>query len=159
MSTPGVPSWVADLEHLHALNEPALATDTAGLVVFGNAAAAWRHGTLGEEGWATISSLLVPEEDDGVLTEIFQQALQGTSWEGRLDVRHVDGSVQPAEVVCTPLRRGEEIVGTLWVSDYAVGRGRAGARDPTPRRPAAAAGRRGRRPRHRRHASTRSPRS
>ncbi|MBV9832383.1 MAG: SpoIIE family protein phosphatase [Marmoricola sp.] len=121
MSTPGVPAWVADLEHLHALNEPALATDTAGRVVFGNAAAAWRHGTIGEEGWATISSLLVPEEDEGVLGEILAQALQGISWEGRIDVRHVDGSVQPAEVVCTPMRRGEEIVGTLWVSDYAVG--------------------------------------
>ena len=56
-----------------------------------------------------------------MLTEILEQALQGTSWEGQIDVRHVDGSVQPAEVVCTPLRRGHEIVGTLWVSDYAVG--------------------------------------
>jgi serine phosphatase RsbU (regulator of sigma subunit) len=121
MSMPGVPAWVADLEHLHALNEPALATDPGGRVVFGNAAAAWRHGTFGEEGWASISSLLLPEEDEGVLAEILDQAVHGTSWEGRLEVRHVDGSVQPAEVTCTPLRHDHQIVGTLWISDYSVG--------------------------------------
>ena len=121
MPTPGVPVWVADLGHLHALNEPALATDRAGRVVFGNTAAAWRHGTIGEEGWASIDSLLVPEEDHGVLLEIFDQALRGVSWQGQLDVRHVDGSVQPAEVSCPPLSRDDRIVGTLWVSDYAVG--------------------------------------
>ena len=121
MSSPGVPAWVADLDHLHALNEPALATDALGRVVFGNAAAAWRHGTIGEEGWASLSSLLVPEKDQGVIAPIFAQAMSGTTWEGRLDVRHVDGTVQPAEVACTPLRRGDEVVGTLWVSDYAVG--------------------------------------
>ena len=49
------------------------------------------------------------------------QALRGVSWQGQLDVRHVDGSVQPAEVSCTPLSRDDRIVGTLWVSDYAVG--------------------------------------
>ena len=123
MSMPGVPTWVADLDHLHALNEPALATDTTGRVVFGNTAAAWRHGTIGEEGWATLSSLIVPEGDEGVLSEIIDQALNGISWQGRLDVRHVDGSVQPAEVTCTPLRRGQELVGTLWIVDYAVAEG------------------------------------
>ena len=31
--------------------------------------------------------------------------------------------MQPAEVTCTPLRRGEDVVGTLWISDYAVAEG------------------------------------
>jgi GAF domain-containing protein len=121
MSTPGMPAWAAELEHLHALNEPALATDRTGRVVFGNTAAAWRHGALGEEGWASLSSVILPEGDEGVLSEVIEQALHGISWQGRLDVRHVDGSVQPAEVSCTPLRRGEDIVGSLWIVDYAVG--------------------------------------
>jgi GAF domain-containing protein len=116
-----MPAWAAELEHLQVLNEPALATDRTGRVVFGNTAAAWRHGTFGDEGWASLSSVILPKGDEGVLSEVIEQALHGVSWQGRLDVRHVDGSVQPAEVSCAPLRRGEEIVGTLWIVDYAVG--------------------------------------
>ena len=116
-----MPAWAEELAHLDALNEPALATDRTGRVVFGNTAAAWRHGALGEEGWANLSSVILPEGDQGVLSEVIEQAVHGVSWQGRLDVRHVDGSVQPAEVSCTPLRRDNEIVGSLWIVDYAVG--------------------------------------
>ncbi len=116
-----MPAWAEELEHLDVLNEPALATDRTGRVVFGNTAAAWRHGVLGDEGWASLSSVILPEGDEGVLSEVIEQALHGVSWQGRLDVRHVDGSVQPAEVSCTPLRREKDIVGTLWIVDYAVG--------------------------------------
>ena len=62
-STPGVPAWVADLGHLHALNEPALATDRAGRVVFGNTAAV--HGPGDVHGWLDVcaDSVASPEMD------------------------------------------------------------------------------------------------
>ncbi|GAA2152122.1 SpoIIE family protein phosphatase [Nocardioides koreensis] len=118
MPIPGVPSWVGDLDHLNGLDEAALATDTAGQIIFANATARRLYRFLGEDlSRLSLVSGLLPEDEHAGFREIERQALGGGHWTGRLDVRRVDGSVRAAEISCSPLRRDGEVVGVVCVID------------------------------------------
>ena len=118
MPIPGVPSWVGDLDHLNGLDEAALATDTAGQIIFANATARRLYRFLGEDlARLSLASGLLPDDEHDGFREIEQQALGGVHWNGPLDVRRVDGSVRAAEVSCSPLRRDGEVVGVVCVID------------------------------------------
>ena len=118
MPIPGVPSWVGDLDHLNGLDEAALATDTAGQIIFANATARRLYRFLGEDlARLSLASGLLPDDEHDGFREIERQALGGVHWNGRLDVRRVDGSVRAAEVSCSPLRRDGEVVGVVCVID------------------------------------------
>jgi PAS domain S-box-containing protein len=115
---PGVPSWVGDLDHLNGLDEAALATDTAGQIIFANATARRLYRFLGEDlARLSLASGLLPDDEHDGFREIERQALGGVHWNGRLDVRRVDGSVRAAEVSCSPLRRDGGVVGVVCVID------------------------------------------
>ena len=68
MPIPGVPSWVGDLDHLNGLDEAALATDTAGQIIFANATARRLYRFLGEDlARLSLASGLLPDEEHHVL--------------------------------------------------------------------------------------------
>jgi len=118
---PGVPSWIGDLDHLNGLGEAALATEASGQIIFANFTARRLYRFLGEDlTRVTLASSLLPKTEHDAFAEIMRQALGGTRWTGRLDVRRVDGSLRPADVSCTPLRRDGSIVGVLCVVDDAA---------------------------------------
>ncbi len=132
MPIPGVPSWIGDLDHLNGLDEAALATDPAGMIIFANATARRLYRFLGEDlAQMGLASGLLPEVERDAFREVERQALGGAHWTGRLDVRRVDGSVRAADVSCSPLRRDGEIVGLVCViddSDLDRGQGREARR-------------------------------
>ncbi len=118
---PGVPSWIGDLGHLNALAQAAFATDTDGQIIFANTAARRRYRFLGEDRTRVrLAEGLLPEGEHGVFAEIQRQALNGTPWTGRLQVRRVDGSVRAADVSCSPLLRNGTIEGLVCIVDDAV---------------------------------------
>ncbi len=95
-----------------------MATDTAGQIIFANATARRLYRFLGEDlARLSLASGLLPDDEHDGFREIEQQALGGVHWNGRLDVRRVDGSVRAAEVSCSPLRRDGEVVGVVCVID------------------------------------------
>ena len=96
MPIPGVPSWIGDLDHLNGLGEAALATEASGQIIFANLTARRLYRFLGEDlTRVTLASSLLPETEHDAFAEIMRQALGGTRWTGRLDVRRVDGSLRP----------------------------------------------------------------
>ena len=118
---PDVPPWVGDLDHLNVLDEAALATDTAGRIIFANATARRLYTFLGEDlSSVGLAQGLLPEEGRDGFAEIVDQALTGVAWSGRLEVRRVDGTVHPADVGCAPLRRDGGVVGVVCVVDDSV---------------------------------------
>jgi len=95
-----------------------LATDTAGQIIFANATARRLYRFLGEDlARLSLASGLLPDDEHDGFREIERQALGGVHWNGRLDVRRVDGSVRAAEVSCSPLRRDGGVVGVVCVID------------------------------------------
>ncbi len=129
MSTAGVPSWVGDLGHLDGLSDAALVTDREGLVIFANTAARRLHQLPGEdEPRVRLATVLLPEAEADLFVEISRSVLAGGQWRGRLDVREIDGSVRPADVTCTPLRRQEVIEGLVCIVDDAASRRGQGRR-------------------------------
>ncbi len=118
MSEPGVPSWVGDLDHLNALSEAALATDTDGRIVYANDAALRLHRVVGDDGQRLpLGAALLPEGQPDLFSEIIRQVLGGVPWTGRLEVSEVDGSLRLADVGCSPLRRGGLIEGVVCIVD------------------------------------------
>ncbi len=118
MPIPDVPTWIGDLDHLNGLGEAALATEAGGQIIFANLKARRLYQFLGEDlSRVTLASSLLPETERDSFNEIMRQVLGGTRWAGRLDVRRVDGSLRPADVSCTPLRRDGSIVGVVCVVD------------------------------------------
>jgi PAS domain S-box-containing protein len=112
---------VGDLDHLNVLDEAALATDTAGRIIFANATARRLYTFLGEDlSSVGLAQGLLPEEGRDGFAEIVDQALTGVAWSGRLEVRRVDGTVHPADVACAPLRRDGGVVGVVCVVDDSV---------------------------------------
>lgn len=121
MPIPGTPPWVGDLDHLNGLDEAALATDTAGQIIFANATARRLYRFLNEDlSRTSLATQLLSEDDRDAFHEIERQALDGVHWNGRLDVRRIDGSVHAAEVSCSPLRRDGEVVGVVCVVDDTI---------------------------------------
>lgn len=95
-----------------------MATDTAGQIIFANATARRLYRFLGEDlARLSLASGLLPDDEHDGFREIERQALGGVHWNGRLDVRRVDGSVRAAEVSCSPLRRDGGVVGVVCVID------------------------------------------
>src|SRR6478672_10645186 len=122
MPIPGVPSWIGDLDHLNGLDEAALATDTAGHIIFANATARRLYRFLGDDlTQVTLAQGLLPEGKEGAFDEIERQALGGTHWNGVLDVRRIDGTVRAADVSCSPLLRDGRVAGLVCVIDEAGG--------------------------------------
>lgn len=121
MPIPGVPSWIGDVGHLNALAQAAFATDTDGQIIFANTAARQRYRFLGDDlSRVTLAEGLLPDGEQQVFAEIERQALSGTHWTGRLQVRRVDGSVRAADVACSPLLHEGAIQGIVCVVDDAV---------------------------------------
>ncbi|MGZ4490176.1 MAG: SpoIIE family protein phosphatase [Nocardioidaceae bacterium] len=109
------------MDHLNGLDEAALATDAAGQIIFANTTARRLYRFLGEDvSRVSLVEALFPEEERGAFGEVARQALGGLHWNGRLGVLRVDGSVHPADVGCSPLRRGGAVVGLVCVIDDAV---------------------------------------
>jgi PAS domain S-box-containing protein len=103
------------------LAQAAFATDTDGQIIFANTAARRRYRFLGEDRTRVrLANGLLPEGEHQVFAEIERQALGGTQWTGRLQVRRVDGSVRAADVSCSPLLRDGAIEGLVCVVDDAV---------------------------------------
>ena len=95
-----------------------MATDIAGQIIFANATARRLYRFLGEDlARLSLASGLLPDDEHDGFREIERQALGGVHWNGRLDVRRVDGSVRAAEVSCSPLRRDGGVVGVVCVID------------------------------------------
>ena len=118
MPIPDVPPWIGDLDHLNGLGEAALATEASGQIIFANLTARRLYRFLGEDlSRVTLASSLLPATEHDAFGEILRQVLGGTRWAGRLDVRRVDGSLRPADVSCSPLRRDGSIVGVVCVVD------------------------------------------
>lgn len=73
------PSWTADLDHLNALSEAVLVTDTTGVVVFANATASQRHVLAGHDDSApdavTLAGSLLPHGE----TDLFAEIVPGSS--------------------------------------------------------------------------------
>jgi len=119
---PGVPPWIVDLDHLNGLDEAALATDTAGRIIFANVVARRLYRFLGDDlSQLHLADAFLPPGQVDPFREIERQALSGVHWNGRLDVIRVDGTVRAADVSCSPLRRDGEVVGTICVIDDTVG--------------------------------------
>ena len=122
MPIPGVPPWIVDLDHLNGLDEAALATDSAGCIIFANATARRLYRFLGEDlAQLNLAEGVFPPDEVEPYREVERQALRGVHWSGRIDVLRVDGTVRTADVSCSPLRRDGVIVGTTCVIDDAVG--------------------------------------
>jgi PAS domain S-box-containing protein len=118
---PGVPTWIGDLDHLNGLDEAALATDTAGQIIFANATARRHYHFLGADlSRVSLADGLLPADEREAFGEIARQALDGSHWSGRLEVLRVDGSARPADVSCSPLRRDGVVVGLVCVVDDSV---------------------------------------
>lgn len=119
---PGVPPWIGDLDHLNGLDEAALATDTAGHIIFANATARRLYRFLGDDlSRVTLAQGLLPEGKQDAFDEIARQVLGGSHWNGVLEVRRIDGTVRAAEVSCSPLRRDGRVSGLVCVIDEAGG--------------------------------------
>ncbi len=128
MPTAGARPWITDLGHLDALEVTAVVTDRAGDVVYSTRRATELH--LPPDGDSTgvaVAEVLLPQGEGPLLEEIIRQSLAGRPWAGRLEVRRVHGSAQPADVSCTPLRHLGEVVALLFVVEH-QGDGEAGTR-------------------------------
>lgn len=127
MPIPQVPAWIGDLDHLNVLDQAAFATDVAGQIIFANTTARRRYRFLKEDFTrVTLVDALFQEDDHAAVFDVQRRALAGQPWSGRLDVLCVDGSVNAAEVSCSPLRRDQAVLGMIClVEDAGGGHGRA----------------------------------
>ncbi|HEU4566820.1 MAG TPA: SpoIIE family protein phosphatase [Marmoricola sp.] len=118
MLLPQAPGWAADLAHLDALEEAALAADPDGTVRYANTVATRMYPRLAESP-ATGTNLrdLVPEHLHGALEEVIRQAAEGVTWRGRLEVAAVDGMPRETDVGCAPLQHAGTTVGVLCLFD------------------------------------------
>ena len=110
--------WPAEPRLLDAFDAAAFAVDAGGQVVYANEAAQRLFGRpggvlVGE----TLMTHLFNENEQEALAVVVRQVLDGRPWRGRLDVRHIDGSVHQAELSCSPLWRDQVVVGHLCVVD------------------------------------------
>jgi len=112
---PDAPAWAADLAHLDALDEAALAADRTGAVHYANEVALRMHPRLQET--RTLLRDLVPEHLQPALDEVVDQAAGGTTWRGRLAVVLADGTPRETDVACAPLLEDRDIVGVLCLVD------------------------------------------
>ena len=113
-------TWRTDVAHLDGLNTAAVAADSAGRLVYCNAAgenllSARREQLLGRP----VIELLLPEDHRGGGREVLTHVLGGASWNGRLPFPDPVGSVRTLDVSATPLRREGKIVGVLFVLEDA----------------------------------------
>jgi len=115
---PDAPGWAADLAHLGALEEAALAADPEGTVYYANDVACRMHPPLVEQEAKDVNLAdLVPEHVRGALVEIVSQAAGGKTWRGRLEVVGADGTPHETDLACAPLKDLGEIVGVLCLVD------------------------------------------
>jgi len=116
---PEAPGWAADLAHLDALEEAALAASPTGTVHYANDVAVRLHPRLGTSGRSALRDL-VPDHLQPALDEVVGQAAAGTTWRGRLEVVSADGMPRETDVACAPLHHEGEIVGVLCLVDDPV---------------------------------------
>ncbi|HET8603871.1 MAG TPA: SpoIIE family protein phosphatase, partial [Marmoricola sp.] len=133
MLLPDAPAWAADLAHLDALEEAAFAADPEGVIRYANPVSLRLQARLdvdpatGLPGAVRLHDL-VPEHLRGGFDEVLGQALEGTTWAGRLDVLSADGMPRETDVTCSPLRQRGRVVGVLLLVDDPT-EPQAGARD------------------------------
>lgn len=115
---PDAPVWAADLAHLDALEEAALAADADGTVYYVNEAATRLRPHLAEAGARELSlGDVVPEHMRGALDEVIRQAFGGITWRGRLEVISADGMPRETDVACASLKDNGVTVGVLCLVD------------------------------------------
>jgi PAS domain S-box-containing protein len=116
--------WPAEPRLLDSFDAAALLVDVEGRVVYANGTAERLYGTLASRlvGDAMLERLFT-EGEQVALGAVVGQVLEGKPWQGRLEVRHGDGSLHQAGVSCSPLWRDDAVVGLLWVLDDSVGGG------------------------------------
>ncbi len=118
MLLPHAPGWAADLAHLDALGEAALAAGPDGRVHYANAAAVRMHPALADPDLRVLDLReLVPEHVRDALREVIAQVIGANPWRGRLEVHTVDGRARETGVTCAPLTDAGEIVGVLLLAD------------------------------------------
>ena len=116
--------WPAEPRLLDSFDAAALLVDVEGRVVYANGTAERLYGTPASRlvGDAMLERLFT-EGEQVALSAVVGQVLEGKPWQGRLEVRHGDGSLHQAGVSCSPLWRDDAVVGLLWVLDDSVGGG------------------------------------
>lgn len=115
--------WPADPRLLDAFDAAALLVDPEGHVVHANEAAERLYGRSG--GSLVGDSLLgrlFGESEQVALATVGRQVLDGHPWRGRVEITDATGSRRGADVACSPLRRGQAVVGLICVIDDAAGR-------------------------------------
>src|SRR5512145_2783504 len=96
-------TWRTDVAHLDGLNTAAVAADSAGRLVYCNAAgenllSARREQLIGRP----VIELLLPEDHRGGGREVLTHVLGGASWNGRLPFPDPASSVRTLDVSATP---------------------------------------------------------
>lgn len=110
--------WPAEPRLLDAFAAAALLVGADGRVVYANEVAERVYGTPGH---TLVRVELLPrlftDSEQVALAAVVARAREGKPWQGRLDVRHADGTVHQGGATCAPLWRDGEVVGQLWVLD------------------------------------------
>lgn len=118
MTSQPLAPWPAHPRLLDSFAAAALVVDDEGLVVHANEVA---ERTFASPGLPLVGVDLLPrlfsDSEQVALGAVVAQARQGKPWQGRLDVRHADGTVSTASASCAPLWRDDRVVGLLWVLD------------------------------------------
>lgn len=110
--------WPAEPRLLDSFYAAALLVDNAGRVAYANETAERVYGTPDASLVGTdLLAHLFSDSERKALHAVVAQVGDGRAWQGRLDVRHFDGTVHQAGVTCAPLWRGTGVVGQLWVVD------------------------------------------
>lgn len=115
-STSGTTAGVslAPAELLDALGQAVIATDTAGLIVYWNAAAESLYGWSADEVLGRdIADVTVPHMSKEVGAEIMEALRHGIPWSGGFPVQHRDGGMFPALVTDAGVYRDGALVGVV----------------------------------------------
>ena len=122
-------TWRTDVAHLDGLSTAAVATDADCRIVYSNAAGQnlfgyTREQLLGQD----MLELLLPKYHHGGGQEVFDRAIGGEAWQGRLPFNDPAVEERHLDVSATPLRREGLAVGVLFVMEDADVEGGAGGR-------------------------------
>src|SRR5215207_2346855 len=113
-----VPAWVQDSALLDAIAAAVVATDTAGMILYFNAAAEQLYGYSREAMLgANVMQLLVEPVDEVPAAVIMETVLAGERWSGPFRVRRHGGSNVVVRVTDTPITEQGRVVGVIGVAE------------------------------------------
>ena len=105
---------LAPAELLESLGQAVIATDTAGLIVYWNAAAESLYGWSADEVLGRdIAEVTVPHVSREVGAQIMEALRNGVPWSGGFPVQRRDGATFPALVTDAGVYRDGELVGVV----------------------------------------------